>query len=63
MQGGMQRSRPILLLYFYDKPIAVAISIGSNGFVVGMNPRNFDDFATKAKISLDHLRAISSWPR
>ena len=39
-QGGNSRGRtgrPVLLLVYKDTPLAVAISIGSNGFIVGMN--------------------------
>ena len=53
--------RPILLLFFHDKPIAVAISVGDNGFVAGMNPRNFEEFRDEAGISLD-LMNIPTWP-
>jgi len=51
-----------LLLYFYDKPIAVAINVGSNGFVIGMNPRKFREIVKKAGISSEDLLAIASWP-
>lgn len=43
-QGGKRRvgpGRPIFLLIFKDTPLAVAISIGSNGFLVGMNGQDF----------------------
>lgn len=36
--GRGTRTRPILGLLFYGEPVAVAIQVDSNGFVVSMNP-------------------------
>lgn len=36
--GQGTRTRPIFGLFFYGEPVAVAIQVGSNGFVVSMNP-------------------------
>lgn len=55
--------RPILVLYFYGKPFAVAISVGSNGFVVGMNPRNFEQAAAAAGLDKTQVKEVSSWPK
>ncbi|VUC31287.1 unnamed protein product [Clonostachys rosea] len=60
---GKGLGRPIVLLYFYNDPVAVAISVGANGFVVGMNPKNFGQMITKLGISPDVVREVSSWPR
>ena len=64
---GKQRAklppRPILLLYFYEHPVAVAISVGNNGFVVGMNPANFDRTIEGTDIDQNWLMEVSRWPR
>ena len=49
-QGGKTRvgpGRPVLLLIYKDTPLAVAISIGSNGFLVGMNRQDFDKYLSQ----------------
>ncbi|OAX82789.1 hypothetical protein ACJ72_02861 [Emergomyces africanus] len=45
-QGGYKKGpgRPIFALAFYEKLVAVAISVGSKGFVVGMNRSSLDQF-------------------
>lgn len=46
-QRGKSRTgpgRPIFLMIYKDIPVAVAISIGSNGFLVGMNRQAFDKY-------------------
>ncbi|KAF2127571.1 hypothetical protein P153DRAFT_358444 [Dothidotthia symphoricarpi CBS 119687] len=62
MQGNKSPGRPILGLFFHKKPLAVAISVGSNGFVVGMNPSNFDNFLEKAGIDQNEVEELHSWP-
>ena len=46
-QGRTGRSRPIYGLFFYGKPLAVAVQVGSNGFVVSMNPQSLADLARR----------------
>lgn len=60
---GPDPGRPILGLFFHGRPLAVAISVGSNGFVVGMNPSNFNNFINKTAISLNDLHGLNSWPK
>jgi hypothetical protein len=62
-QGKGKKGRPILLLYFYDKPLGVAITVGNNGFVVGMNPRNFQEMLTQSGVTEDKIKEVSSWPQ
>jgi hypothetical protein len=33
-----------MVLNFYDKIIVVAITVSSNGFIVGMNPKGWTDW-------------------
>lgn len=51
LQGkkGNELDRPIFALNFYGKPLAVAVSVGSNGFVIGMNGSSLDKFKVKTK--------------
>ena len=37
-------SRPVFGLRFYSVPILIAITVGNNGYVVGMSPRSMDLF-------------------
>jgi hypothetical protein len=52
MYAGMQRSdgRVVVGLAFHGMLVAVAISVGTNGFFVGMNRRSLADFAKLAEI-------------
>jgi hypothetical protein len=64
--GGIQPcckapGRPIFGLFFHGKPLAVAISIGTNGFIVGMNSSNLSKLLETAKLSRDDLRELHSW--
>ena len=62
--GGPQGpGRPILGLFFYNDPIAVAISIKTNGFVVGMNLSSLDKFLEKTSTSVGELQQLYSWPK
>ncbi|KAI1409998.1 hypothetical protein F5Y13DRAFT_168744 [Hypoxylon sp. FL1857] len=60
---GKGKGRPILLLHFYDKPVAVAISVESNGYVVGMNPRSFNDMMAGLQLPDGLLESIYTWPQ
>ena len=65
-QSGLQGKspgRPILGLFFYKKPLAVAISVWSNGFLVGMNVSSFEKFKIAAGISEADLQEMYSWPK
>lgn len=55
--------RPILLLYFHGNPVAVAISVGSNGFVVGMNPGSFNDMIQKTGLDQEWIKKVATWPK
>jgi hypothetical protein len=35
---GEGDGRPVMAFYYDDKPLAISITVGRNGFVVGMNP-------------------------
>lgn len=41
--------RPVFALKFYGKCLAVAISVGDNGFVIGMNRTSLKKFKVKTK--------------
>ncbi len=63
--GGLQGKRPgrpIFGLFFHDLPIAVAVTVGTNGFVVGMNGQHLDKCLEKAGVSMDELKELHSWP-
>ena len=57
------KPRAIFVLYFYDKPLAVAISIGTNGFLFGMNPRAVSKDMAKAGLSNSDLLPLHGWPK
>lgn len=69
IQGKKGRSRPIFGLFFYDKPLAVAVQVGSNGFVVSMNKKSLDAVvaANSHLGSLDEVKQLleqsHSWPK
>ncbi|KAL2361690.1 hypothetical protein RJZ56_005438 [Blastomyces dermatitidis] len=62
MQGHRQPGRPIFALSFYGKLVAVAISVGSNGFVIGMNRSSLDRCLEENNIRRDELADLASWP-
>jgi hypothetical protein len=43
--GVQGRNRPIYGLFFYSEPLAAAVQVADNGFVVSMNRKNFDSVA------------------
>lgn len=45
--------RPIFRLIFYGKPVAVPISVGTNGFVIGMNRSSRKTFKKMANLTYD----------
>lgn len=61
LQGkrGNETDRPVFALNFYDKPLAVAVSVGNNGFVIGMNGSSLDKFKVKTKYTDEDL---PPWP-
>ncbi|KAK2765548.1 hypothetical protein FQN54_008402 [Arachnomyces sp. PD_36] len=63
-QGGSKKrpGRPIFALSFYGTLLAVAISVGSNGFVVGMNRSSLDKFLKRTGIGRHELAELSIWP-
>lgn len=66
--GGQQGNkakrlgRPIFGLFFYGKALAVAVSVGSNGFVVGMNRSSWERFKTETKLTDANIEVLASWP-
>lgn len=66
IEGKKKPGRPIFGLYFYGQPLAVAISIGSNGFVVAMNRISYDKFLKNVKdknVTEELMRDLHSWPK
>ncbi|KAJ5727371.1 hypothetical protein N7493_005191 [Penicillium malachiteum] len=67
-QGRRGRTRPIFGLFFYGEPVAVAVQVGSNGFIVSMNPSNLEKVvkSNPRHRSINELiailRASHSWP-
>ena len=57
-KSGSPPARPIYLLIYKTQPLAVAISIGSNGFVVGMNRQSWDENIGK----LPTGTSVGWWP-
>lgn len=49
-QSKWGAGRPILGIFFHEKPLAVAVSVGSNGFVVGMNRSSWEKFKKESKL-------------
>jgi hypothetical protein len=62
-KGGEGPGRPIFVLSFYGKPLAVAITVGSNGFVVGMNRSSLEAFKERTGFSDEDVKRLASWPR
>jgi len=56
--AGSQNTRPVLLLLYKDIPLAVAITVGSNGFVVGMNHQSFRKYLAKGLL---HINGVGRW--
>ncbi|KAF2685949.1 hypothetical protein K458DRAFT_266741, partial [Lentithecium fluviatile CBS 122367] len=56
-KAGAASGRPIFLLIYKEIPLAVAISIGSNGFVVGMNRQSWEK-----NLGEIPLASIPQWP-
>ncbi|KAL5364543.1 hypothetical protein BJX96DRAFT_168368 [Aspergillus floccosus] len=69
IQGKRGHTRPIFGLFFYGEPLAVAVQVGSNGFVVSMNPvgleklvrRNPQNMTVRQLVTL--LQQSHQWPR
>lgn len=59
---GKRLGRPIFGLFFYGKPLAVAVSVGSNGFVVGMNRSSWERFKIETKLTDANIEELASWP-
>ena len=59
---GTRLGRPIFGLFFYGKPLAVAVSVGSNGFVVGMNRASWEKFQEKTGLTDEQINELASWP-
>ncbi|KAA8910104.1 hypothetical protein FN846DRAFT_775552 [Sphaerosporella brunnea] len=59
---GKGGGRPIFGLSFHGQPLAVAISVGSNGYVVGMNPSSLEKFLAQNKLDEEALKEFHSWP-
>lgn len=59
---GKKLGRPIFGLFFYGKPLAVAISVGSNGFVVGMNRSSWERFEKETQLTEAVIAELAKWP-
>lgn len=59
---GKRPGRPIFGLFFYGKPLAVAVSVGSNGFVVGMNRSSWEKFQEETKLTAANINELATWP-
>lgn len=59
---GKRLGRPIFGLIFYGKPLAVAVTVGSNGFVVGMNRRSWEKVKEETKLTDAHIEDLATWP-
>lgn len=51
--------RPIFRLIFYGKPVAFAISVGTNGFVIGMNRSSRKTTTKMANLTYEEF---AKWP-
>lgn len=58
--AGRQNTRPVMLLLYKDTPLAVAITVGSNGFVVGMNHQSFRKYMAKGPL---HINKVGRWKK
>ena len=59
--GPQNKKRPgrvILSLWFRGQPIAVAISVGTNGYVVGMNRQSLKECRKRADLSKEDLETL-----
>lgn len=69
IQGKKGRSRPIYGLFFYNEPLAVAVQVGSSGFVVSMNKKSLDNLVEKNSqhSSVEEVKKLleesHSWPK
>ena len=59
---GKRLGRPIFGLFFYGEPLAVAVSVGSNGFVVGMNRSSWEKFKEETKLTDTIIGELATWP-
>lgn len=68
VQARTSSTRPIFGLMFHGKPLAVAVQVGSNGFVVSMNKRSLDELVKENPRhgSVDELvkklQSMHKWP-
>ena len=54
--------RPIFLLCFYERFIAVGVTVASNGFIVGMNFRSFREILSMTQFTEEAVKERASWP-
>ena len=60
-RGDRGTGRAVYLLYFHGRGVAVAITIGTNGFVVGMNPTTYGT-ELRGNITDRVIQNSHSWP-
>lgn len=66
--GKGATARPIFGLFFYGKPVGVAIQVADNGFIVSMNPYEISraikknpNFASEEEV-VEVLKKFHCWP-
>ncbi len=64
---GKRAGRPIFGMFFRGQPLAVAVTVGKNGFVVGMNRQSYESMKQSSRMSRgmfeDVVQDLASWPR
>jgi len=53
---GADDGRPVMAFYYDDNPLAIAITVSGNGFVISMNPQS------KLVIQESNLTRLKHWP-
>jgi hypothetical protein len=62
LNNGKKERRPVIGLVFYGKPVAIEVTIGSNGFIVGMNPKSMKYFRKVANMGGETSFQLPEWP-
>lgn len=57
----LESDRPIFALTFYGTPVLVAITVSSNGYIVGANRSSKETFMEK-NMSEEDFRELGCWP-
>jgi hypothetical protein len=54
--------RPVVVLNFPGTIIPVAITCADNSFIIGMNPKGWDDYRKDHGVTEDEVKEVASWP-